>query len=125
MSLQDVLKRLTTDPDRGNGRLPFAQSRDPIESVKSISAAQENSSDGIASPVTENKESDGEAGYLPSRIYVQDGGADKVALTTSSDGLYTFEHKVLSQIKMTDANNQEVVFVFQDVDPDTGAAYPD
>lgn len=127
MSLTTDLQRIDIRPRRGTGRLPAAKPRDPLPASKASAYPQyeDKPSGGIASPVTENKEPDGGGGYLPSRTYVQDGGGDKIFLLRSTDGLYTFEHKLLQQIDMTDANGSPVSFIYQEVDPDTGAAYPD
>jgi hypothetical protein len=122
MSLKRNLERLLNITNRGTGRLPPAPDRAalPESRAKAYPSQHEATGAGIASPVTENKVSDGAGGYIASRTYVQETGVDKIFLLTSSDGLYTFEYKLLEQIDMTDANGEDVSFIYQEVDPDTG-----
>lgn len=91
-----------------------------------------SSGGGISSPVTEKKTAHPTISgtYLASREYVQEddglgGTQDKIFSVESVDGLYAFEYKKLQTIYMADANSDDVTFVYQEVDPDTGAAFPD
>ncbi len=125
MSVEESIRRLIDRPRRGSGRLPPAPVRAALPESKASAYPADSPAGGIASPITEKKISAGGGSYEASRAYVQDGGSDKIHLLTSTDGLYTFEYKLLEQIEMEDANGEDVTFIYQEVDPDTGAAYDD
>lgn len=119
------LKRIILRPRRGNGRLAALAALGGISSSRGEArpdVVEEAQAAGIASPITENKIPDPEnaGSYLVSREYWPDPRT-----VTSSDGLFTFEYQPLQKLEARDANLDPVVFQYQEVDPETGAPYPD